>query len=70
MLKETGPLLRLPLPKKLMGWLQLVTETGVFATVLSFTGTGGVARGAVPQQLVRHGDGNFYGTTAAGGAGG
>ena len=29
MLKETGPLLRLPLPKKLMGWPQLVTETGV-----------------------------------------
>ncbi|RFC48307.1 MAG: hypothetical protein DVB22_002947 [Verrucomicrobia bacterium] len=47
-----------------------VTEAGVFATVLSFTGTGGAARGAVPQQLVRHGDGNFYGTTAAGGAGG
>lgn len=47
-----------------------VTEAGVFATMLSFTGTGGAVRGAVPQQLVRHSDGNFYGTTAAGGAGG
>lgn len=47
-----------------------LTTGGSFTLLTSFTGTAGFARGAVPQQLVRHPDGNFYGTTQAGGAAG
>jgi uncharacterized repeat protein (TIGR03803 family) len=47
-----------------------VTTGGVFTPLNSFTGTTGTAKGAVPEQLVRHPDGNFYGVTRAGGANG
>lgn len=47
-----------------------VTAAGVFTKLLDFTGTAGAAKGAVPGPLVLHPDGNFYGVTAAGGAGG
>lgn len=47
-----------------------VTTGGGFTLLTSFTGVAGAVRGAVPQQLVRHADGNFYGTTQAGGAAG
>lgn len=48
-----------------------VTTAGVFTTLVDFTGTVGTAKGAVPNALVLNalpaGDGNFYGTTQAGG---
>jgi len=47
-----------------------VTTGGAFTLLTSFTGTAGAAKGAVPQQLVRQSDGNFYGVTQAGGANG
>ena len=47
-----------------------VTTAGDFTLLVSFTGTSGAAKGSVPQALVRHTDGNFYGTTQAGGAAG
>lgn len=47
-----------------------VTSAGVFTKLVDFTGTAGAAKGSVPGPLVLHPDGNFYGTTAAGGAGG
>ena len=46
------------------------TAAGAFTLLTSFTGTSGSAKGAVPQQLLLHTDGNFYGTTQAGGAAG
>lgn len=46
-----------------------VTAGGVLTTLIHFTGTAGVAKGAVPGgELYLAGDGNFYGTTQAGGA--
>ncbi len=47
-----------------------VTAAGVFTKLVDFTGTAGTAKGSVPGPLVLHPDGNFYGTTAAGGTGG
>lgn len=47
-----------------------VTAAGVFTQLVDFTGTAGAAKGSVPGPLVLHPDGNFYGTTAAGGGGG
>ncbi len=45
------------------------TVDGGFASLASFTGNGGAAAGSGPGGLTRHPDGNFYGTTAAGGSG-
>ena len=46
-----------------------VTSAGDLTTLVNFTGTSGAARGARPlAQLLRASDGNFYGTTYAGGA--
>jgi len=47
-----------------------VTAAGTFTKLLDFTGTAGAAKGAVPGALILHPDGQFYGGTAAGGAGG
>lgn len=47
-----------------------VTAAGVFTKLADFTGSAGAAKGSVPGPLVLHADGNFYGSTAAGGAGG
>jgi uncharacterized repeat protein (TIGR03803 family) len=52
------------------GTVYKVTPEGALSAVVSFTGSSGAARGSVPQGLVRHTDGNFYGLTAAGGTGG
>ncbi len=52
------------------GTLFKVSAAGGFTPLVQFTGTAGAAKGAVPGPLVAHPDGNFYGTTAAGGAGG
>lgn len=51
------------------GTIFKVTAAGVFTKLVDFTGTTGTAKGSVPGPLVLHADGNFYGTTAAGGAG-
>lgn len=47
-----------------------VTTAGVFTKLVDFTGASGAAPGSVPQGLVLHADGNFYGVTQAGGSGG
>ena len=47
-----------------------ITTAGVFTKLVDFTGVAGAARGSVPHALMRHADGNFYGVTQAGGAGG
>jgi uncharacterized repeat protein (TIGR03803 family) len=52
------------------GTIFKLTAAGVFTQLVDFTGTTGTAKGSVPGPLVLHADGNFYGTTAAGGAGG
>jgi uncharacterized repeat protein (TIGR03803 family) len=52
------------------GTIFKVSAAGGFTTLVHFTGTAGAAKGAVPGPLVLHPDGNFYGITAAGGAGG
>ena len=41
-----------------------------FQSKVAFTGPGGVAPGSGPNGLSLHADGNYYGTTQAGGAGG
>jgi uncharacterized repeat protein (TIGR03803 family) len=47
-----------------------VTTSGVLTTLVNFTGTSGTALGSSPRaSLVLASDGNFYGTTATGGAG-
>ena len=46
-----------------------VTTTGVFTNLVEFTGMTGARKGSVPNGLVLHPDGFFYGTTQAGGAG-
>lgn len=48
-------------------------STGVLTTVVNFSGTGGQANtGSAPLygNLLKHSDGNFYGTTSSGGPGG
>ena len=48
-----------------------VTTSGTFTPLVSFTGTTGSYLGSSPRAaLTQASDGNFYGTTAAGGAGG
>jgi uncharacterized repeat protein (TIGR03803 family) len=47
-----------------------ITTAGVFTKLVDFTGAAGAARGSVPHALMRHGNGNFYGVTQAGGSGG
>lgn len=47
-----------------------VTTAGVYTKLVDFTGAAGEARGAVPHALTLHANGNFYGVTQAGGAGG
>jgi len=44
-----------------------VSPAGNFIKLFDFTGTTGANPGSVPGELVLHPDGNFYGTTAAGG---
>ena len=46
-----------------------LTTAGVFTSLVSFTGTTGAAPGAVPEGLLAHSNGNFYGLAQAGGAG-
>lgn len=45
-----------------------VTPAGNFTKLFDFTGTGGAKPGSVPGDIVLHPDGNFYGTTGAGGS--
>ena len=53
-----------------LGSVFKLTPAGVFTTLVSFTGTGGAAKGSLPQaELLVGSDGNFYGTTYSGGAG-
>ena len=48
-----------------------ITTGGTFTSLGSFTGTTGAAPGSLPQTRMTQGaDGNFYGTTQSGGAGG
>lgn len=49
------------------GTIFKVTPSGVFTNLVEFTGTSGLMKGAVPNPLLLHADGNFYGTTQAGG---
>ena len=54
-----------------LGTVFKVTTAGVFTSLVSFTGTTGAALGSNPRAgLILASDGNFYGTTAAGGSGG
>lgn len=51
-----------------LGTIFRVTTNGVLTTLISFTGTNGLFRGAIPQAgLIDGKDGYFYGTTSAGG---
>ncbi|MGB8169262.1 MAG: choice-of-anchor tandem repeat GloVer-containing protein [Chthoniobacteraceae bacterium] len=53
------------------GTIFMVTPAGVFTTLVNFTGTTGSFLGSSPRAaLTLAADGNFYGTTATGGAGG
>lgn len=52
------------------GSLFKVSTAGVFTKLADFTGTAGAVKGSVPEALVLAADGNFYGTTQAGGSGG
>lgn len=53
------------------GTVFMVTPAGALTTLVNFTGTSGTALGSSPKgTLVRMPDGNFYGTTQTGGAGG
>lgn len=48
-----------------------VSTTGVFSTLIEFTGNGAINQGSDPRgALVQDNDGNFYGTTSASGANG
>ena len=49
------------------GTIYKVSTAGVFSTVAEFTGDSGAFAGAVPNDLILHPDGSFYGTTQAGG---
>lgn len=54
-----------------LGTLFKITTGGTFTSLVSFTGTSGAALGSAPQTaLVQASDGNLYGTTTTGGAGG
>jgi uncharacterized repeat protein (TIGR03803 family) len=54
-----------------LGTIFKVTQAGVFTTLVNFTGTTGAYLGSSPRTaLTLAADGNFYGTTATGGAGG
>jgi uncharacterized repeat protein (TIGR03803 family) len=54
-----------------LGTIFMVTPSGVFTTLVNFTGTSGSFLGSSPRAALTLGvDGNFYGTTATGGAGG
>ncbi|MEO6755523.1 MAG: choice-of-anchor tandem repeat GloVer-containing protein, partial [Chthoniobacteraceae bacterium] len=54
-----------------LGTIFKVTPAGVFTTLVSFTGTTGSFLGSSPRAALTLGnDGNFYGTTATGGASG
>jgi uncharacterized repeat protein (TIGR03803 family) len=51
------------------GTVFMMTPAGLLTTLVDFTGTAGANRGASPQsELIQASDGNFYGTTAGGGA--
>lgn len=50
------------------GTLFRVSPAGVFTKLIDFTGIAGARPGSVPGELVLHPDGNFYGTTGAGGS--
>ncbi|MEI8109219.1 MAG: choice-of-anchor tandem repeat GloVer-containing protein, partial [Verrucomicrobiota bacterium] len=51
-----------------LGTVFMVTAAGVMTTLVEFTGVGGGKKGSYPYAaLVRGSDGNFYGTTSAGG---
>src|SRR5205814_1760118 len=53
-----------------LGTVFKMTPAGVLTTLVQFTGNGATNKGANPHAaLVRGTDGNFYGTTSAGGAG-
>jgi uncharacterized repeat protein (TIGR03803 family) len=53
------------------GSIYQLTPTGVYNTLVSFTGTTGVNPGSSPQAaLILGGDGNYYGTTNGGGSSG
>lgn len=47
-----------------------ISAAGIFTHLLSFTGSSGAVPGSVPQAVVLHPDGNFYGVTLAGGSSG
>ena len=49
------------------GTIFKVTTAGMFTTLVEFTGIAGTAKGSVPGDILLHSDGNFYGTTMAGG---
>ena len=51
------------------GMVFKITTAGVFTPLVNFTGSTGAALGSVPEGLLAHTDGNFYGLTRAGGAG-
>ena len=51
------------------GTIFKVTTAGVFTSLVEYTGMTGAKKGSVPNGLVLHPDGFFYGTTQAGGAG-
>lgn|GEM_PF-1546482 len=54
-----------------LGTIFKMTPAGVLTTLVNFTGTSGAALGSSPQGwMIQGSDGNFYGTTSAGGAGG
>lgn len=54
-----------------LGTVFKISPQGVLTTVVSFTGTAGAAKGAAPfTDLCLASDGNLYGTTSGGGAGG
>src|SRR5436190_1185578 len=53
------------------GTVFLMTSVGVLTTLVEFTGNGTSNKGREPfAELVQGSDGNFYGTTAGGGANG
>lgn len=53
------------------GTIFKVSSTGVFTTLIEFTGNGAINQGSDPRgALVQDNEGNFYGTTSASGANG
>lgn len=43
------------------------TPAGTFTTIIEFSGSSGLTRGAVPNEILQAADGSLYGTTQAGG---